>query len=570
MAKVALNKIDREEEARQEVAITAISPHAAWWLIGIFLGMILAVMGSQQILELAHGKVPHAWTVWNIAAEGQRGYVAAAGQPWYSRIRAGNAAAMAAIDDFETTLENDAWVHEFLLPRSQYALIPLGGGNEKGYIGRDGWLFYRSGLESLWSRSAIDPGNLAKRQKAGTDHPDPRPAIIDFYRQLKLRGITLIVVPIPVKPSIHPEHFSSRYAGITGPVLNPGHEQLLTDMRSAGVTVVDPAALLWQRRHDTESAQFLKTDTHWRPEAMQAVAKQVSDTILSSGAVALGSLDTRLESQTISAHGDITVMLTLPADQKAYPPETVTVQRVLAEGGSVAREAAPEQVLILGDSFSNMYHMEQMHWGTDAGFAEHIAYGLRQPVGTLLRNDGGSHVSREQLRVQILQGRIDLSATKVIVWAFAAREFAVGNWPLIPLPETPSTTTPPPIAHSGVTPAWLNEDGETHVVRGKIAAIGKVVEPGKVDYKDHLVDLHVVDLEGEDGTPLASNAFVKGQDLIDGKTTAVARLRVGDSVKLRLVSYETVVNHVAGFKEDILDDMDIILNDIWWIEEVIP
>ncbi len=570
MAKVALNKIDREEEARQEVAITAISPQSAWWLIGLFLGMILAVMGSQQILELAHGKVPQAWTVWKIAADSRRSYDAAADKPWYSRIRAGNTAAMKSIDDFETNLENDAWIHAFLLPRSQSLLSDLGAGNEKGYIGRDGWLFYRSGLESLWGRSALDPGQMAKRKKTGSDHPDPRPAIIDFYHQLQARGITLVLVPIPVKPSIHPEQFSARYANATAPLLNPGHDQLMADLRSAGVTVVDPAALLWQRRQNGAAAQYLQTDTHWRPEAMQAVADDVAEAILSSGAVTTGSLDAHLEPQTISTHGDITVMLTLPEGQTAYPPETVTLQRVIAASGSVAREATPEQVLILGDSFSNIYHLEQMHWGTDAGFAEHIAYALRQPVATLLRNDGGSHVSREQLRVQILQGRIDLSTTKVVVWAFAAREFAVGNWPVIALPETPTTADPKAIVRSSATPEWLNADGKTHVVRGKIAAMGAVVEPGKIDYKDHLVDMHLMDLKNEDGTPLAGNAFMKGQDLIDGKTTAVARLRVGDTVTLRLVSYDTVVDHVAGFKEDILDDMDIILNDIWWIQGVIP
>ena len=44
----------------------------------------------------------------------------------------------------------------------------------------------------------------ARRGGVGMDElpqPDPRPAILAFHRELAARGITLIVMPTPVKPA---------------------------------------------------------------------------------------------------------------------------------------------------------------------------------------------------------------------------------------------------------------------------------------------------------------------------------------------------------------------------------
>ena len=35
-----------------------------------------------------------------------------------------------------------------------------------------------------------------------------------FNEQLRSRGITLIVVPAPVKPTVEPQRFSGRFAGV--------------------------------------------------------------------------------------------------------------------------------------------------------------------------------------------------------------------------------------------------------------------------------------------------------------------------------------------------------------------
>ncbi len=48
--------------------------------------------------------------------------------------------------------------------------------------------------------------------------PDPRTAILQLKANLDERGIQLVVMPTPVKPTIHPEHFARRYEGREDPL----------------------------------------------------------------------------------------------------------------------------------------------------------------------------------------------------------------------------------------------------------------------------------------------------------------------------------------------------------------
>ena len=39
----------------------------------------------------------------------------------------------------------------------------LGAGNERVYVGRDGWLFYRPDVEYLTGRGFLDPAQIERR-----------------------------------------------------------------------------------------------------------------------------------------------------------------------------------------------------------------------------------------------------------------------------------------------------------------------------------------------------------------------------------------------------------------------
>jgi alginate O-acetyltransferase complex protein AlgJ len=69
-------------------------------------------------------------------------------------------------------------------------------------------------------------------------------------------------------------------------------------------------------------------------------------------------------------------------------------------------------------------------WGTSAGFAEQLSYALRRPVDRLVQNDQGAFATREMLRRE--PDRLD--GKRVVVYQFAVRELAFGDWKVIPLP----------------------------------------------------------------------------------------------------------------------------------------
>ncbi len=126
--------------------------------------------------------------------------------------------------------------------------------------------------------------------------------------------------------------------------------------------------------------------------------------------------------------GDIVPMLDLPDGQRLYPPESVWLRRVVNADGSGWRSSRDADVLVLGDSFSNMYSLESMGWGTSAGFVEQLSYALRRPIDRILQNDDGAFATRAILAADT--GR--LKNTRVVVYQFAERELAFGDWKIVP------------------------------------------------------------------------------------------------------------------------------------------
>ena len=82
-------------------------------------------------------------------------------------------------------------------------------------------------------------------------------------------------------------------------------------------------------------------------------------------------------------------------------------------------------MLLLGDSFTNIYSMPSMGWGRGAGLAEHLSLRLGFDVDRIAVNGDGAHASRDALR---RAGPRRLSGKRVVVFQFAARELLAGSW----------------------------------------------------------------------------------------------------------------------------------------------
>jgi hypothetical protein len=123
-------------------------------------------------------------------------------------------------------------------------------------------------------------------------------------------------------------------------------------------------------------------------------------------------------------------MLNLPPVQTLYAPQKITIKQVVA-GNMQWRANKKAQVLLLGDSFCNVYSLAAMGWGESAGFAEHLSYAMGEPLDCIVRNSDAAFATREILSRELANGRDRLSDKKLVVWEFAVRELMFGNWKLL-------------------------------------------------------------------------------------------------------------------------------------------
>jgi hypothetical protein len=440
----------REEIAQIEMDSTAVASATVRFLMAFFLTAIAAV----PIVEWAGVRMlgaEGAATAWSrlsglpdeirshLADATLRlpsGEAAAAEEPGLWRLLLStNRIAIAGLSGFERSLEADSLLGRLLRPPAQMVMTGwLGVGNERVYRGRDGWLFYRPDVEYVTGRGFLDQAQLRRRVAAAPEwtappQPDPREAIARFKRDLEARGITLIVMPTPLKPGVHPEMLAGRYADTTGALQNPSYRAFVDDLRRDGVLVFDASEALAAAR--LSGPQYLLTDTHWRPETMEGVAELLGSFIAAHARLpAAADPGYRLDRPEVRNTGDVVRMLDLPVDSPLFPSEAVWLRRILQPDGSPWRSSRDADVFVLGDSFSNIYSLESMGWGTSAGFAEQLSYTLRRPIDRLVQNDEGAFATRAML----LRDPDRLNGKRVVIYQFAARELAFGDWKAIPLP----------------------------------------------------------------------------------------------------------------------------------------
>ena len=336
----------------------------------------------------------------------------------------------------ETDLENASTVRAFVRPRMQTVLTRWGRfGNSKAVVGRDGWLFYGPGVSAVGGPGFLDPGVQRARQKAALDagedalFPDPRPAILDFARFLARRGIRLVVFPVPDKAGMQPAELHGRRRGdraASEPAHNPDSDRLAAELHAAGVLVFDPTP---DRLAPGQAPYFLVQDTHWTPAWMHAVAGQLARFLLDGAQLpAAAPRIWRTQPREVARVGDVTDMLGLTDDQTLFAPETVTIFEVRDTQGHLFEPSQGADVLLLGDSFTNVFSLEPMGWGEGAGLGAHLAAALARDVDVLAQNDAGAFATRQLLWNALAGGEDRLRGKRVVVWELASRELAVGNW----------------------------------------------------------------------------------------------------------------------------------------------
>ncbi|HAA48152.1 MAG TPA: hypothetical protein DCE43_00420 [Planctomycetaceae bacterium] len=541
----------REDQATAELGTTEITPGVARTLVVTIAATLLAVpllQWGDQLYSFSTGQRDSPWpdaaeilTAPGVALHGW----SQSGGNLGRKTLAANAELLAEIHRYETALEDNSNITTTLLgPTRTWLARWAGWGTEEAWIGHDGWVFYRPDLQYSIGPGFLDPDVLARRRRGGLEfsrgrHPDPRPAILDFARQLADRNIQLVLVPTPHKAMVHPEKFG-RHNNSPTPPHNRSWPGFLETLQAPNLTIFDPLPVLAARHRRDDSDQYLATDTHWTPGAMEAVAEALAGRI-----VELGCLDSNpqsatwvRESQEVSQEGELVTMMRMSPGAAGFNSETVTVQAVLHSDRSPWRPDTTAEVILLGDSYTNIYSYDAMGWGKSAGFAEQLSWHLQRPVDRIARNADGAHATRRQLGDDTNR----LTNTRVLVWQFAVRELSGGDWPLVHIgapPHVPDSTKP----LSGT------------FYRGTVLATSGVPAPGTVPYRDAVLSLHVKDNSG-------GQRILFCMGMKNNKLTSAARLKPGDTLTARLIPWTTVQETRGRLNRIELDDPDFRLLEL--------
>lgn len=536
----------REEEAELALKNTEFAPGARFLLIALFLITIATMPAIQFVTEFRRTgtvtRLPMLLVFKSLPAWSRICNIRELRDVWNALPHP------AELKRAERTLEDDSVVSQWLLPRTQLVFTKvLHAGNEQVYPGRDHWLFYRADVDHVTGPAFLDRLRLKRRRQTAGVQPDPVKAIVDFRNQLASRGIDLIVVPVPVKPAIEPEMFSAA-APANSALHNSSFGEFIARLSSQKVDVFDPTPLIINRKITDGIPVYLETDTHWRPQTMAlvaaALAKRIGPGTDSPGEIVLSP---------IIGHGDIAAMLKLPSTEEIYPGEDVTIGQVFT-GNTLWRPSKEAEILLLGDSFSNVFSIEAMGWGESAGFAEHLSLALHRPIDCILRNSDGAFATREILSTELARGQDRLAGKKIVIWEFATRELSFGNWKLLDLklgqPKKSGFLNPSP--------------GEKMEITGTIESISAAPRPGTVPYQDHIIALHLIDITGAPQKDLQAVAYL--WSMRNNAWTPAARLRPGDRISLRVQAWSDVSAQHEKFNRTELDDSSLQLEEPVWGE----
>ena len=495
----------------------------------IFGVALLCVPFCQFISEIRRGEFPQAFRAYELLSEPKR----------------------EAIEKYEDVLEDESVLTNWLLPSVQSVLTGLfHTGNEQVYLGRDEWLFYRADIDSL---IGLSNDHFQTRQKISQTHGkyhDALKAIVDFKRQLEERDITLIVMPTPVKPSIHPEKFSARHQNPNAPLHNPTYAKFVEALVSNGVLVYDPSELLFEASR--QNAQYLKTDTHWRPEAVESVAKNLAIFIVErvEFANAPTAAYTKTATEVVNI-GDIAKMLNLREHQTLFQPEHVTSHVIQTQAGEPWQPERNAEILFLGDSFSNIYSLAGMGWGESAGFVAHLSAELSRLIDKIVINAGGALATRQALAQQVER----LDGKRVLIYQFATRELFSGDWKLLPMPQIQSTSV------DGVAnPTQMNQE---ITVTATIKDKTDPPVPGSVPYSECIIALHLEKIKAPE-LPEEFVVFMWGMQ--KNRWTKAATFKIGQHVKLHLRPWDSVQADYESYNRKELDNEEAWLLDVYWGE----
>lgn len=366
---------------------------------------------------------------------------------------------------FEKKVEDENALVLAVRPRYQLAVWNIfNDPGEKVVLGagEGRWLFYRQDVEFLVQPSPLD------ERSAKLDNPVQ--AILRFRDQLKAKGVELLVVVTPGKPSIYPERLTGSAQVLNGAGFNgadisrgataAGHgKSILDSLARLGLHTVDLYTPLLAAKADDAKlgALYLNDDTHWTPRGAELAAGVIAGKVremVEAGVVDIGepSMEYVASDSVADRMGDIGEMSGLNKfnvfktqrvighviSQQEVSERAQTLDSTETPANSLVDSAAVQeaiaydtvrtpfkddfrkaQILILGDSFSRIYQTDSP---VNAGWIAHFAKEMGRPVASIVSDGGASTLVREKLarKAGVLKGK------KLLIWEFVERDLRFG------------------------------------------------------------------------------------------------------------------------------------------------
>ena len=344
---------------------------------------------------------------------------------------------------FEKKVEDENALVLAVRPRYQLAVWKIfNDPGEKVVLGNgEGrWLFYRQDVEFLVQPSPLDV------RSAKLDNPIQ--AILKFRDQLKAKGVELLVVVTPGKPSIYPERLTAAGINIAGANAAGHGKAILDSLAKLGLNTVDLyTPLLAAKADDAKFGPlYLNDDTHWTPRgaeiAANVIAKKVGE-LAESGVVNIGepSMEFVTSDSIADRMGDIGEMSGLnkfnvfkaqkvtghviyqqEISERTEPPQDSLLDSTVVRDTTKTPfkdDFRKAKILILGDSFSRIYQTDAP---VNAGWIAHFAKEMGRPVASIVSDGGASTLVREKLarKAGVLKGK------KLLIWEFVERDLRFG------------------------------------------------------------------------------------------------------------------------------------------------
>ena len=339
---------------------------------------------------------------------------------------------------YEKEMEKSSVFANTIRPWFLFAYYTLFGDlGEKGVLGKNGWFFYRPGVDYLTKYYIFDKHS----QIVDPNDVPIRDAIIDtiaaFRDELKARGTDLLVVIMPGKPSIYPDMLNPKMKPESAGTFTHSL-RIMEEMKKAGIETVDLFKVFAEERKNDVAAGdsiYLHTDTHFRGRGVLACAKAVADRVRQYPWFAQGNVEYAVDTVFEMRDGDIGTMTDLPAmairDLKfSFPLEKTRCYQVWRidrdeNGNETGRTPyrdnyATSKILLLGDSFSRIYQTDPPK---SAGWISHLSRELGQPIASIVNDGGASTLVREML----VEKLSTLNGKKLVVWEIVERDFRFGE-----------------------------------------------------------------------------------------------------------------------------------------------